>query len=97
MIRKTVLRAFLASLFLVSIGLVGCSDDVDRVTTSGVEEFPGTLSTDAEWPGELTGDYEYYYFDDGVVIDEGVWDLDDLDDRYEDDNPSNKPLDRGSD
>jgi len=98
MIRKTLLRCMLAGLFLVGLGMVGCSDDTQRVITGTDTSLTEQLATDAGWP-EVGMDWEdyvsdgYYYPDDQT--DEDIDDIGTPDDRFDDDDPNTKPIDNG--
>lgn len=92
MIRKTLFHCMLAGLFLVGLGMIGCSDDTQRIITGPTVD---QLNTGTDW---LESD------DDGVI--EG-WDFNqdsedvlandqqDLEDRDADDITNRKPLDNG--
>jgi hypothetical protein len=89
------------SLVLVAFGglMIGCSDDVSRVTSPAVEsQWDDFLPTSADEPG-VTFDVEeyisqgYYYPEDETSVDDGL-------DQYTNDdvinNPSGKPLDESA-
>ncbi|MCD6250147.1 MAG: hypothetical protein J7J98_07460 [candidate division Zixibacteria bacterium] len=96
MIRKTLLRCVLAGLFLVGLGLTGCSDDTQRIITGTETSLTEQLATDADSP-EIVIDWEeyvsqgyYYPEDDEVTNDTGT-----LDDQFDYDDPNTKPIDNG--
>lgn len=97
MIRKTLLRCVLAGLFLVGLGLTGCSDDTQRIITGTDTSMSEQLATDADLPGIVIDWEEYvsqgYYYPedqaDDVIDDTGT-----PDDQFDDD-PNTKPIDNG--
>ena len=95
MIRRTLLRCMLVGLFLVGLGLIGCSDDTQRVITGSGTGSIESLSTDTDWPiSNDNYDYDGYPFSEEWPDDEVVNDLGTVDDRFDNDTPSRKPHDR---
>ena len=99
MIRKTLLRCTLAGLFLVGLGLVGCSDDTHRVITSSEPASIEYLATDTDFPG-IDIDWEDYvsdgyYYPESQTDDEAIGDSGTPDNRFDNDDPSRKPIDNG--
>ena len=96
MIRKTLLRCVLAGLFLVGLGLTGCSDDTQRIITGTETSLAEQLATDADSP-EIVIDWEeyvsegYYYPENDEVTD----DSGNPDELFDDDTPNTKPIDNG--
>ena len=99
MIRKTLLRCTLVGLFLVGLGMVGCSDDTQRVITGTGTASNDRLATEVDTPGIGVDWEDYvsdgYYYPEDLVDDEATDDWGYPDERFEDDTPSNKPIDNG--
>ncbi len=95
MIRKTLFHCMLAGLFLASLGMIGCSDDTQRLVTGPEPVVVDQLTTDTDWPGlgddVVTGGYDFSGETDDAVVN----DLLNPEDQNGDDVTNRKPLDNG--
>ncbi len=100
MIVKTLIRLSLVALFLVGLGLTGCSEDSNRIVTSGIDTQGNQLATDlSESDGEIEVIESQEIFDPPVLGDdeediviESSWDRDKSDDEDHDTPISDKDV-----
>jgi len=101
---RTLLRCSLGLIFLVSLGLAGCSDDVSRITTPATGANPNVLATGNDLPEsdfDMDNDIPegYYYPEEDAQDEAEIGDSGNPEDRFDndDDDPSTKPIDNGKD
>lgn len=100
MMVRTLLRCSLGLIFLVGLGLAGCSDDVTRITTPATGANPNLLATGNDLP-ESGFDMDdnipegYYYPEEDAQDEVETGDSGNPEDRFDNDDPSTKPIDNG--
>lgn len=98
MIVRTLIHGGVAVIIFAILGLTGCSGDSTAVISPLNEESSDFLSTGIDLPesGFDMDDYiaEGYYYPDEYV-DQNVDEGDNPEDRFYNDDPSDKPIDNG--
>ena len=93
---KSPLQVVLLILAAVGLGLVGCSEDTERITTTGSSSLTDQLATDYDWPATNLDveDYisqGYYYPEEDSAEDSDQ----EASEEQESDDPFHKPIDGG--
>ena len=99
MTARILIRCSLTMVCLACLGLMGCSADSDRVISPATSVQSDLLSTSTVWPDSGLDAEEYisqgYYYPEEDQDECDTSTRGNPDDRFNNDNPSRKPKDRG--